>query len=150
MHPKAGSRSATGGRLVLVGALLVCAFAEGCCGPIASLRQGPAGRVPPCPEAATECAHLDGPADAACAIPPAGYCGADDCPSLLFCARPHLWRFLGPIAAWPRLHAPAEEGLQPPHSRFHPVPTAPVFAQRDEYDAPVENTLAPVTRQQAR
>jgi hypothetical protein len=36
-----------------------------------------------------------------------------------------------------------EAELYPPHSRFHPVPTAPVFAQRTEYEPP-ELIMEPV------
>lgn len=63
-----------------------------------------------------------------------------------------------PIAAWPGINLPRclkREGrhalhqnfnellqpepappLKPPHSRFHPLPTQPVFAQRSEYTQP--------------
>lgn len=49
-----------------------------------------------------------------------------------------LWCF-GPLFHWGSTsedEALAEAELYPPHSRFHPVPTTPVFAQREEYLPP--------------
>lgn len=117
----------------------------GCCGPLTSLRYRPTGPAGEAVQQGAACSDVAAAADRACAVPPTGYCGADRCPSLLFCSWPHLCRLLGPIAIWPRPPAPTEEGLQPPHSRFHPVPTAPVFAQRDDYLAPLPSSAVPMT-----
>lgn len=64
---------------------------------------------------------------------------------------PHrlLWCF-GPLFHWGESAqdaAMAEAELQPPHSRFHPVPTAPVFAPRPEY-VPAEPMMQMVAEPQ--
>jgi hypothetical protein len=154
MDRTARTVSATCRRLAWAGALSAGIVAGGCCGPLTSLRYGSSGPVQEAVTAAAGCPEVGGPADAACAVPPEGYCGADRCPTLLVWSRPHLCRLLGPIAAWRGPQTPVDDTLQPPHSRFHPVPTAPVFAQRDTYDLPMgttqapRNTQAPMTKHQ--
>jgi hypothetical protein len=112
----------------------------GCCGALlTSVRvRPPVGHTPngtAGTQVAASSADIAAPDDG-CAIPPEGYCGADDCPSLLVCAKPHLGKYLGPAAHWRRGALSSEGLIAPPHSRFHPVPTTPVFAQRDTYEPP--------------
>lgn len=81
---------------------------------------------------------------------PEGVCTCGACPPV--CSKPWprprlprlphlhglLWCF-GPLFHWGESAedaATVEAELFPPHSRFHPVPTAPVFAQRAEYIPP--------------
>jgi len=129
---------------------LVCL--AGCCGPLLpSGRHVPSAHTSgPVPVGAHACATAD-PA----VIPSAGYCGADDCPPLFSahaCSRllagPRCWirRCGGPLLDLRHRHGEGggtvEAELNPPHSRFHPVPASPVFAQRDEY-APPERMMQP-------
>jgi hypothetical protein len=84
--------------------------------------------------------------DAPCGYPQGG-CTCSVCaptckrpPRLPRPPHPHrlVWWF-GPLFHWQQTSeeaALAEAELDPPHSRFHPVPTAPVFAQRFEYAPP--------------
>jgi hypothetical protein len=81
---------------------------------------------------------------------PQGTCTCGACPPV--CKKPWRWPRLprllhphrllwcfGPLLHWgptPEEEALMEAELYPPHSRFHPVPTAPVFAQRAEYLPP--------------
>ncbi len=94
-----------------------------------------------------------GPADLAkspdpptCGLEPVGPCGESFCGPLMPTLRwrlprlriPHC-RF--PIWCGPLLHRGEEPGLleeelRPPHARFHPVPTQPVFEPRSEYLPP--------------
>lgn len=129
--------SATCRFLACVGACCWWALTAGCCGPLTSLRYGPSGSAHAAAEARDSCGDAVVDADTSCAIPAEGYCGADECPTLLCWSKPHLCRFFGPIVAGHGFPLPQAEGLQPPHARFHPVPTAPVFAQREGYLPPV-------------
>lgn len=90
--------------------------------------------------------------DAGCVVPSEGYCGADDCPPLVAWPGGVWGRCLGPLfhrrgaAGQLGAQADVEAELYPPHSRFHPVPTTPVFAQRQDYEPPqrmMEPTPAP-------
>lgn len=122
----------------LCGAAIVVASLAGCRGGILpsarlalpmSLGPAPAGVAAPGDPVPTS--------DAGCLVSPAGYCGADACPSLSTWRDARMLRCLGPL-----FYREDEEDqlteteLYPPHSRFHPVPTAPVFASRTEYGAP--------------
>lgn len=75
---------------------------------------------------------------------PAIYQGHDhalphDCES---CGSRQRLRDLAPYVAGPLMHhqrqpyAPQQATIQPPHSKFHPVPTRPVFEQRHSYSPP--------------
>jgi hypothetical protein len=134
-------------------AVLCVASLAGCCGGIL-----PSARIfpsaPPLavatpavagPAANSECLVPHAAANSECLIPPAGYCGADACPPLF------AWRGARLLHGFGPLFYRGDEGeqqmteaeLYPPHSRFHPVPTAPVFAPRPEYDPP-EQMMEPV------
>ncbi|MHB9082097.1 MAG: hypothetical protein ACYC3X_31930 [Pirellulaceae bacterium] len=129
----------------LCGAAIAVASLVGCQGGILpSARLAPTMFVEPTPPgAANPVAPMPTP-DAACLAPPVGYCGADACPSVKTWRGARLLRCLGPL-----FYREDEEDLlteaelYPPHSRFHPVPTAPVFAQRTEYEPP-QLMMAPV------
>ena len=78
-----------------------------------------------------------------CDWPLSGICGADPCPPLIVLPKcKGKWRcYLGPLFCSeqsPELAqmAAAEAKLQIPHSLFHPVPTAPVFSSRYDYEPP--------------
>jgi hypothetical protein len=112
----------------------------GCCGGILTSARYAA----PSPQVATlPTASALGPTassathgETACVVAPAGYCGADECPPLVNWPR-GLWaRCLGPLFHGRGQAGMTEAELYPPHSRFHPVPTAPVFAPRDDYEPP--------------
>ncbi len=81
-----------------------------------------------------------------CGLEHEGPCDEDICGQVADVPR---WRF--PWLRMPRCHlpiwcgplfhrgmevGPVEEELRPPHSRFHPVPTQPVFEPRLEYAIP--------------
>lgn len=92
------------------------------------------------------------PADATAPLcgSPDGVCTCGGCRSV--CPKPSRWPRMprlphlhgllwcfGPLFHWGESSEEAatmEAELYPPHSRFHPVPTAPVFAQRAEYMPP--------------
>ncbi len=150
MRQHAGSRTVAHGRLSAAVAVWVCWLAGCCCWGVPSARfNGP----PPYPAVApvqTAAASIC-PLDDACVVPPEGYCGADDCPPLWAwsrgllqrCCRP-LRRCCGPLFHPGRVSGgEAEAELLPPHARFHPVPSAPVFAQRQDY-APPERMMMPL------
>ncbi len=84
--------------------------------------------------------------DLACDLPLSGLCGTAPCPPLLVLPK-GKWRcYLGPLFCHDQpeeLAELAEAELQVPHSLFHPVPTAPVFASRFDY-APPQLMMAPV------
>jgi hypothetical protein len=140
-----------GGRLSIAVVWTVCL--TGCCGGIlTSARYAPPVPHPATvPTAAAPAAPVDSAStvDAGCVIPPEGYCGADDCPPLLTWPRGVWARCLGPLfhrrgeAGQTAAEAEVEAELYPPHSRFHPVPTAPAFAQRYDYEPP-ERMMEPI------
>ena len=137
-------------RLLCLAAVGAACLSGGCCGMLTSVRYA-APASSPGPGADMACAVDDG-----CVIPPKGYCGADDCPRLINWPAGRWTRCLGPLFHGRKIHGPMFHGrgdggpppmdeaeLYPPHSRFHPVPTAPVFAQRPDYEPP-QRMLAPV------
>ncbi len=138
---------------VVCGAVLGVASLAGCCGGIL-----PSARVSPsAPPMAAAIPSVAAPAETGPAanseclvppvppVPPAGYCGADACPPLVAWCGPRLLHGLGPLfyRGDEGEQQMTEAELYPPHSRFHPVPTMPVFASRPEYDPP-QQMLEPV------
>lgn len=95
------------------------------------------------------------PAPAIGGEPLIGLCAGEPCPPLVAVSKCNLhWRnlklrrYLGPLFCG---HAPLDEqalqeaSLQPPFARFHPVPAAPVFAPRYDYEPP-QLMMVPVPR----
>lgn len=132
-----------GGLLGTVVVWTVC-LAGCCCGVVPSARFAAPGPVPATmPGAGWAAAARTCPTalpDSGCVVPPGGFCGADDCPSLLAWPCGVLKRCGGPLFHPGRASGTSgeetEAELYPPHSRFHPVPAAPVFAQRYDYEPP--------------
>ena len=131
-------------RVAWLSMLVAFACASGCCPLFVSSR----GTVPapvldtddgqPVPPSASPNATCGSP-QGVCTC---GAC-ALSCKQLPRLPRPphprRLFRWFGPLFHWQQASeeaAMAEAELYPPHSRFHPVPTAPVFAQRFEYAPP--------------
>jgi hypothetical protein len=107
-----------------------------CCGGLPSARSG---------DALLGCAAASGRSceDTSCVVPHAGYCAADACSSLWAWPKRVLRRCCGPLMHPAAVTQSATEAeMTPPHARFHPVPTAPVFAQRYDY-MPPERIMAP-------
>ena len=90
--------------------------------------------------------------DAGCVVPSEGYCGSGRLSTTGRLARRSVGALPRSALPSPRAagqleaEADVEAELYPPHSRFPPVPTAPVFAQRQDYEPPqrmMEPTPAP-------
>ncbi len=83
-----------------------------------------------------------------CGEPIIGLCGEEPCPPILVVPRCNWLCYLGPLFCrhgHPDGEQLAEAELLPPHSRFHPVPTAPVFATTYDYEPP-QLMLTPVKK----
>jgi len=119
-------------RWALAGALAVLCGLTGCCGPAsmrssqmeptpaglaghAALVDGARGGVPSAP----------GVSSSPCLTAPNGLCGDDACAPIFPCLSACC---LGPLCL---AHGSGQPELEPPLARFHPVPTAPVFGNRD-------------------
>lgn len=126
-------------RIVCTAALLAAVFASGCAGGIVSHRNG---FEPNCAAEVIEEGEWEGELRVRRGIPVAIWPGAKVPRCFSREGRAEISEDFREMLQ-PEPPAP----LKPPHSRFHPLPTQPVFAQRAEYHQPellgVDPSLAP-------
>lgn len=125
-------------RWAVYGLLLISLAVSGCCGHWVYVETSPS--VSNCGETVKsdvgdDCSHCDHAGRHACA--PAG----DACTS---CWQPCDHCLTLPSWLSGNGAEAGETAVVPPHSRFHPVPTRPVFAPRTEFIASLPTDASPV------